>query len=310
MKIIFMGSSSFSIPALEALINSHHDIIGAVTKPPKPSGRGLIKKPTRVYETAIKHDIDTITPSNLSDEPFKKWLQSRIPDAIVVSAYGKLIPPYILTLPRYGCINIHPSLLPKYRGAAPIQRCLLKGDTKTAVTVMKLDEGMDTGPIIMQQTEMIDILDNAISLEDRLSRIGAELLLKSLSLLEQQAITPIPQNNDLAVLAPKISKEEGELDFNKSAVENHNTVRALISWPTAWTYYKGNQLQILSTEPLDEAPKQAPGTIIESNKNGIHTATGKGTLLIKYVKPNSGKPMSAFDFAIGRGLKSGDMFKK
>jgi len=307
MNIIFMGSARFSISSLMAILDSHHRITGIITNPEKPSGRGLKFKPTPVAEIAQQHKIDILMPVTLkNNKDVVDWIKQHAPDAIVVVAFGKIIPLELLHIPKYGCINVHPSLLPKYRGAAPIQRAIMNNETKTGVTVMLMDEGMDSGPILMQQEMAIDLMDDAITLGERLSKLGAELLLKTLDLLERKQIEPIRQQHELATIAPKIIKEEGKLDFRKSAIELHNIVRALIEWPTAWTHFKNEVVQIIHTEPLLESVDKPPGYIIKINKHGLYIATGKGVLIVKSVKPAAGKIMDALSFANGRHIKIGD----
>lgn len=304
-----MGSAAFSIRALDALITSPHHVVGVITNHGKPAGRGLKNRSTPVAERAGQHNIDTVTPVTLRNNgETAEWIRRHAPDAIVVVAYGKFIPPDILHIPADGCLNLHPSLLPEYRGAAPIQRALMNGETKTGVTVMLLDEGMDSGPLFMQEETGIEFADNAMTLGAKLSKIGAELLIKTLSSIEQRKIQSMPQAHELATFAPKIEKTEGELHFSKSALELHNTVRALIEWPTAWTFYKGSKIQVLKTEPIAGQSVYPPAAITGIDKNGISVATGQGTLIIKSVKPAGGREMDALSYANGKRIKIGEVF--
>ncbi|MGB9736675.1 MAG: methionyl-tRNA formyltransferase [bacterium] len=308
MNIIFMGSANFSVPALEAIIDSQHRLVGVITNPEKPAGRGLKNKLTKVAEIALQHNIDTITPGTLkNNNEAVVWIKQRKPDAIVVVAYGKIIPAEILSIPVYGCLNIHPSLLPKYRGAAPIQRAIMNNETRTGVTVMLLDEGMDSGPILMQSEVQILLEDDAVVLGERLSRLGADMLLKTLDLIEKKAIEPTPQQHELATFAPKVDKQEAKLDFSRSSIELHNIVRALIEWPTAWTHFRGEMIHVLKTEPLIRRVDEQPGSIINIDKYGIHVATGAGVLIIKSVRPASGKVMDALSYANGRHINVGEL---
>ncbi len=304
-----MGSAAFSIPSLDVLITSSHHVVGVITNPGKPAGRGLKNKSTPVAECAGRHDIDTVTPVTLrNNSETAEWIRRHAPDAIVVVAYGKLIPADILHIPALGCLNLHPSLLPEYRGAAPIQRALMHGDMRTGVTIMQLDEGMDSGPLFMQEETGIVSADDAMTLGAKLSKLGAEMLIKTLSSIEQRKIQSMPQAHELATFAPKIDKTEGELHFSKSALELHNTVRALIEWPTAWTFYKGSILQVLKTEPVAGQSVYPPATITGIDKAGISVATGQGTLLIKSVKPAGSREMDALSYAHGKRLKIGEVF--
>jgi methionyl-tRNA formyltransferase len=308
MNIIFMGSAAFSIPSLEAILKSSHHVAGVITNPEKPAGRGLKNRSTPVAELAAQSKIDTVTPATLrNNAETAEWIRHHAPDALVVVAYGKFIPPDVLRIPAHGCLNVHPSLLPEYRGAAPIQRAIMNGEAITGVTVMLLDEGMDSGPVFMQSEMGIEPTDDAVTLGERLSQAGADMLVKTLGLLEHKRIEPVAQQHGFATLAPKISKEEGRLDFNRSAMELHNIVRALIEWPTAWTSFKGEVIQVLSTGPLDVKTSGQAGVIISIDKQGIHTATGSGVLLIRSVRPSGGKAMDAFSYANGRRIKAGDI---
>lgn len=305
-----MGSAAFSIPSLDALIKSSHRVIGVMTNREKPAGRGLETRPTPVAELANRHGIDTMTPVTLRDNSeVSVWIRGHAPDAIVVVAYGKFIPPGILSMPVHGCLNLHPSLLPRYRGAAPIQRALMNGDEKTGVTVMLLDEGMDSGPIYMQEEVSIGPTDNATTLGERLSRTGAEVLLTTLSLIDQKRIEPVAQRHELATFAPKINREEGKLDFARPSMELCNAVRGLVEWPTAWTMYRGSVVQVLDTEYVVGENAGPPGTIVKIDKVGIHVATGDGTLVIRSVRPAGGRSMDALSYANGKRIKTGEIFR-
>ncbi len=308
MKIIFMGSAAFSIPSLEALLQSSHRVAGVITNQEKPAGRGLQPKPTPVAALAAQHAIETITPATLKNNSgVFTWIQERSPEAVVVVAYGKLIPPDILHLPPHGCLNVHPSLLPAYRGAAPVQRALLHGDEKTGVTIMLLDEGMDSGPVLIQEEMAVTAADDAATLGKKLAVRGAAMLLKTLDLLEQKRIEPVAQRHEQATLAPRITKAEGRLDFNKSAVQLHNTVRALIEWPGTWITCKGELVHVLATGLSGSTSVLPAGYIINIDKHGIHAATGEGVIILRSVKPAGGKAMDAFSYANGRRLKAGDV---
>ena len=308
MNVIFMGSAAFSIPSLDAILKSSHRVAGVITNPEKPAGRGLRNRATPVEQRAVQNNIDIITPVTLrNNSEVTAWIRNHAPDALVVVAYGKFIPPDILHIPAYGCLNLHPSLLPRYRGAAPIQRAIMNGETKTGVSVMLLDEGMDSGPVLMQKEADIEPDDDAITLGEKLSVFGADMLLKTLDLLEKKQIEPVAQQHELATLAPKIGKEEGRLDFTRPAAELHNRVRALIEWPGAWTAHNGEIIQVRSTEALNDKSSEQAGSIISIDKQGIHVATGAGVLIIKSVKPSGRKTMDAFSYANGRRTKTGDL---
>lgn len=303
-----MGSAQFSVPSLHAIASSEHTIVGVLTNPGKPAGRGLKNRNTPVADIARTYGIDLLTPAILRDNrDAAGWIRLRTPDVIVVVAYGKLIPPEILSIPVHGCLNLHPSLLPKYRGAAPLQRAIMNGDENTGITVMLLDKGMDSGPVYLQEEVAIGPQDNAVTLGEKLAILGAGLLIKTLSSLDQKSIEPVLQQHEHATLAPKITKEEGELDFSKSAADLHNTVRALIEWPTAWTFYRGGLIQVLAAEYDTLQRPEPPGTVIVIDKRGIHAATGNGTLIIKSVKPAGGRAMDAQSYANGKRMKTGEL---
>ncbi len=307
MKIVFMGSARFSVPALEAILRSAHLLTGVITNPEEPAGRGLNVRQTPVAEIAKTQGIDLLTPGTLkNNRDVIDWIKAYKPDAIAVVAYGKFIPSAILNIPVHGCLNLHPSLLPKYRGAAPIQRAIMNNEKETGVTVMRLDEGMDSGPVFIQEKVGIDTTDNAATLGEKLSKLGADLLIRTLDLIEQKHISPLAQKHGLATLAPKISKEEGRLDFLKPALLLNNIVRALIEWPTAWTTWKNNPVQVLSTGYTAGANTDPPGTIVAIDRVGVHVATGDGTLIITAVRPAGGRSMDALSYANGRRIMIGD----
>ena len=299
MRLFFLGTPEPAAKILEALIKAKHEIVCVITPPDRPRGRGQKISFSPVKERAVQHGL------RVEQGEFRAILQSLKPDLAVVAAYGKILPAEILSIPRLGFINLHASLLPQYRGAAPIPWALLNGETKTGVTIFKLVPALDAGPIIAQQEVEIADADNAITLTEKLFSAGTELLLNVLG----KDFKLIPQDEQHAAYAPSISKESGEIDWKKSAGEIHNRVRALINWPTAQTYYKGKSLKLLKTQVLPGgATAGAPGEILEVDKTaGIVVATGQGQLLIESVKPEGKQVMKAYAFAIGHGLKTGEV---
>ena len=311
MRIVFMGTPKESASILQALLDAKQGIILVVTQPDRPKGRGLKVIPSAVKELSLKHGLPLEQPESVKDITFIKILESLKPDLIVVAAYGKILPKAILNIPKYGCINIHASLLPRYRGAAPIQWALLNGERETGITIFKLEELLDTGPILLQEKIEIEDEDDAGTLSKKLFKLGSELLLKAITLIEKGQATYTSQPATQISYAPTITKESGSLDFKKSAVEVHNRIRAMNPWPGAYTFYKGKRLKILLSDIKISnlaTGTHSPGTIIDIIKNvGFIIATSKGHLLIKEVQLEGGKAMRAYDFVIGHKVKVGEV---
>ena len=312
MKMIFMGTPEASARVLQALLDAGHEILAVVTQPDRPKGRGQKMSFSPVKELALAKALPLQQPDKIKRDPvFSSFLRALNPELIVVVAYGKILPETILNIPRYGCINLHASLLPKYRGAAPIQWALLNGEKETGITIMRLNPFLDQGEIILQEKILIGDGDNAETLADKLFEKGARLLLEALEQINRGTAKYLPQNEAAASYAPAISKESGEMDWRKSAVEIYNRVRALRPWPMAHTFRQEKILKIWQAEisPLDLDSKfSLPGTVTRLLKNvGFIIATGKGHLLIKAVQPAAKKRMGAYEYAIGHGLKAGEI---
>lgn len=311
MKIVFMGTPEPAAGILRDLIGAGHQLLLVVTQPDRPRGRGQKITSSPVKEAALKHSLPVEQPEKVKgNEGLVSRIRSLSPDVIVVVAYGRILPKAILGLPSRGCINVHASLLPKYRGAAPIQWALLNGEKETGVTVMRIDELLDTGDIILQERTVIDENDDAVTLSKKLFARGSGLLLKALAQIEQGAARYIPQKGSEATFAPAITKESGEIDWKRSARQIHDRVRALVSWPVAHTFYREKPLRILRTDAnvVDlESEYVQPGTIVHIVKNaGFVVKTGGGHLLIKEVQPAAKKRMGAYDFVIGHDVKIGE----
>jgi methionyl-tRNA formyltransferase len=257
MNLVFMGTPDYAVPALKALVSSHHRVLGVFCQPDRPKGRGHKLTPPPVKEEALKHDIPVFQPQSVKNGEALEILKKLNPDCIVVVAYGKLLPKEILTLPRYGCVNIHASLLPQYRGAAPIQWAVLNGDKKTGVTTMQMDEGMDTGDILL--VKEMDIPDDmtAGELFDALSPLGGELILDTLQGLEEGSITPITQDHEKATHAPMLDRSLSAVDWTRSAKEIHDLIRGLNPWPSAKTTLNGTPLKIHASQVLDACKGKA-----------------------------------------------------
>jgi methionyl-tRNA formyltransferase len=308
MQLVFMGTSEFAVPTLEALVSSEHNLSGVVTQPDRESGRGQKLMPSAVKKVALEHELSIYQPERVRDAAFVQILNQLDPEAIVIAAYGQILPKRVLDIPPYGCINIHPSLLPRYRGAAPIQRAIINGERTTGVTIMLMDEGEDTGDIILQKEVEIFADDTAITLHDKLSQIAADLLLEALAMAKNGPLPHYPQNESEATYAPKLTKEDGLIDWSKSAIQIRNLVRGTLPWPGAYTYFgEGKLLKILSCEfidiPMVEVP---PGTTYITDEKEVAVKTGEGAILLKTVQPANKQQMNTKDFINGYRIKTGD----
>jgi methionyl-tRNA formyltransferase len=297
MRIVFMGTSPFAVPTLSALLEKH-DVVAVVTQPDRPSGRGQHVHESPVKKVAQQADALILQPEKVRDEGFVARMRELGPlDAIVVAAFGQIIPKSILDMPRLGCVNVHASLLPKYRGAAPIHHAIMNGETVTGVTTMLMDPGLDTGAILLKQELAISLDDNTGDLEPRLADFGAGLLIRTLDELNQGAITPIPQDSSLATLAPSLKKEEAAVDWNQPASAIVNRIRAFTPRPGAFTHFKGSAVKILrATVGTGEG---APGTVVGVSEDGITVAAGDGAIILVEVQPENKKRMTAAEYARG-----------
>lgn len=306
MNVVFMGTPDFAVPALQALYDSEHTVCAVFTQPDKPKGRGYKLMPPPVKELAMKYDTPVYQPESLKRDPKSATdiLNRYSPDVIVVAAYGKILPKEVLELPKFGCVNIHGSLLPKYRGAAPIQRAVLNGDEFSGVTTMKMAEGLDTGDILMMSKTPIGINETSAELFDRLSVMGAELMLKTLANLEN--ITPVPQNDAESSYAAMLSKDMCPIDFNKSAFEVHKQICGLSDWPCATTTIGGKLLKVYKSELSDEDKALgAPGSIIDEKKFTVACKTGSVTFM--EIQAQGAKRMKTADYLRGKPVDKGEI---
>lgn len=302
MNIVFMGTPDFAVPSLEALCESGHNVTAVFTQPDKPVGRKQILTPPDVKVCAEKHGLPVFQPATLKDNNSVEEIKSLNPDVIAVVAYGKILPKAVLDIPKYGCINVHGSLLPEYRGAAPIQQAVLNGDKVTGVTTMYMGEGLDTGDILLTRETEIGENETSAELFDRLSVMGADLLIETLSNLKN--ITPQKQDESKATYTSKITKELCPIDWNKNNTEIHNKVRGLQTWPVATSTLNGKDVKIHSTVLCDKGG--APGEIISVNP--LTVACGAGSLIIKELQLSGKKRMDSKSFLLGHPLNIGDKF--
>ncbi|WP_094546477.1 methionyl-tRNA formyltransferase [Petroclostridium xylanilyticum] len=308
MKILFMGTPEFAVPCLDMLVNEGYNVIGAVTQPDKPKGRGHKLSQPPVKEYAVSKGIPVFQPSNLKNGSFKDDLENLNPDLIVVVAYGKILPKYILDYPKYGCINVHASLLPKYRGAGPIQWCIINGEKETGITTMYMDEGMDTGDMILKKKISIGEDETAGELHDRLSVLGAEVLKETVGLLEKGPIPREPQPHHEATYAPMLDKSISRINWSKPAIEIKNLVRGVNPWPVAYTYYKDQCMKVWSVDIEECCTDEVPGTILKYiNNKGLAVKAGdKYCIIIKEVQFEGGKRMGIDEYLRGHSIIYGE----
>ena len=306
MKIVFMGTPGLAAVVLESLIAAGHEIAAVVTQPDKPKGRGGAVSSSPVKLLAVKEGIPVYQPVRIrGDEAFLQELAGLSPDVIAVAAFGQILPKAVLDLPRFGCINVHTSLLPKYRGAAPIQQAILDGEERTGVTIMDMAEGIDTGDMILQRAIPIEPDDTGESLTDKLAALGGEMLVEALAQIEAGSAVRVRQEESKATYVGVLKKSMGDMDFTKSAESLERLVRAMIPWPGAYTRLNGRMLKIWGAEAVPEVAgecvKEAPGTVLASGRDGLSIQTGNGVLIVKELQIEGKRRMCAEEFL--RGLK-------
>lgn len=306
MRVIFMGTPDFAVPSLQALLDRGDDICAVFTQPDKPKGRGHKLQPPPVKELALRHSLPVLQPDTLRDEAVQESIAELEPDAIIVVAYGKLLPSKVLSVPRLGCINVHGSLLPKYRGAAPIQWAVINGEKTAGVTTMFMAEGMDTGDMLLKSETEGGPEETSGELFDRLKLLGAKLLTETLDKLEQGELKAIPQDGTQATLAPLLKKEMSALDWSEPAQRIHDRIRGLNPWPCAAADLDGKRVKLLASQVIEG--EGVPGTAY--NLDGeLAAACGRGMLRITELQADTGKRMSGKDYLLGHPLKEGTRFE-
>ena len=304
MKIVFMGTPEYAVNTLNALIKDGHEVAAVFCQPDKPVGRKQILTPPPVKVCALEHNIPVFQPNTLRDGKAYEILKEINPEVIVVVAYGKILPKEILDLPKYGCVNGHASLLPKYRGSAPIQYAILCGETETGVTTQLMDEGIDTGDILETVTTKIGEEETAEELFDRLAVLSADLMISTLEKLEKGEITPTPQNQNEATYAPIIKKEMAKLDFTKTAADIHNAVRGYYSWPCAFFMLNGKRIKVLSAKLGDKTTKNS-GTVIANGEELVIACGDNTSIRLLSVQPEGSKPMTSKQMLCGNKIPLG-----
>ncbi|SCY85412.1 methionyl-tRNA formyltransferase [Alkaliphilus peptidifermentans] len=308
MRIIFMGTPEFAVPCLEALIEEKHEIIAVFTQPDKPKGRGNKITFPPIKEIALREEIPVFQPKTLKDTETLTAIKAMKPDIIVVVAYGQILTKEILEVPPFGCINVHSSLLPKYRGAAPINWVIINGEDRTGVTTMYMDIGLDTGDMILKEETPIGPEETAGELHNRLSGLGADILIKTIDLIEVGGVEREQQNEEEATYAPIMNKELGQINWSKTAIEIKNLIRGTIPWPGAFTSYNGRVMKIFSSRVEETGVRYRPGEIIEVTKDEIHIGTSKDLLIIKEIQFSGSKRMMVKDYLIGNEIIKGIIF--
>lgn len=303
LKIIFAGTPDFSVAPLQALLDSEHKVIAVYTQPDRPAGRGRKLTASPVKQLALEHDLPVFQPLSLKDGAAQAELAELQADIMVVVAYGLILPKAVLDMPKLGCLNIHASLLPRWRGAAPIQRAIQSGDAETGITIMQMDVGLDTGDMLYKVATPISSEDSAQTLHDRLMSMGAQAIIDTLADLQNLQQNAEVQDESLVTYAEKLSKAEAQIDWNKPASELQRAVQAYNPWPVAFCNFQNKPLRIWSSRVIEGDQSAEPGTVLAVEKDGVHVQTGDGILCLTQVQPAGKKAMAAYDFAQARQLQ-------
>ena len=307
LKTIFMGTPDFAVPCLEVL-QAKTEVLAVITQPDRPKGRGHNLQASPVKQKALEYNLPVLQPEKIKTEEFTAELERLQPDLIVVVAFGQILFQRILDIPPLGCVNVHASLLPRYRGAAPIHWSIINGEKETGVTTMLMDAGLDTGDMLLKDKVTITEEMTTEELHDQLMAMGGKLLAETIDGLANGTITPEKQDDSISNYAGMLNKETGHIDWSKSAVEIHNLIRGLNSWPVAWSMKDGKNYKFWRTKVENRNSDKAPGTVVELRKNSFCLATGEGLLEVLEIQPPSKKRMSAGDLLRGHGVAVGDIF--
>lgn len=310
MRVVFMGTPDFAVGTLEAIIEAGHEVALVVTQPDKPKGRGKVMQCSPVKECALAHNLPIFQPKKIRENENVEYVRSFNPDIIIVVAFGQILSKDILDMPKYGCVNVHASLLPKYRGSAPIQWAVINGDEITGVTTMRLDEGVDTGDMIAKRQVRLDSDETGGSLFDKLAMTGAELCVETMKMIEEGTAVYTPQNNEESTHVGKISKELGFIDWERSAVEIERLIRGLNPWPSAFTNLGGKTFKIWKATVLPEVNEYGPGCIYKVTKDSMCVQTGDGALSLEEVQLEGKKRMEIDAFLRGNAVEEGSFFRR
>jgi len=299
MRIVFMGTPDFSVPVLESLVKAGHQVVGVVTQPDKPKGRGKAVLMTPVKEKALEYEIPVYQPVKVRDPEFVEILKGLNPDIMVVVAFGQILPKSVLDIPKFGCVNVHASLLPRYRGAAPIQWVVIDGEKESGVTTMMMDVGLDTGDMLEKAVVVLEPDETGGSLHDKLSALGAKLIISTLQKIEDGTIVRTPQTDENTCYAKMLKKSMGDIDWTMDAVAIERLIRGLNPWPSAYTKWNGKTLKIWKAQVLEEEYEGTCGEVVYTDKNSLYVKTGKGTLALKELQPEGKKRMEIDAFLRG-----------
>lgn len=305
MRIAFMGTPDFSVECLKSLVASKHEVVGVFCQPDKPVGRKQELRMPDVKIEALKHNLAVYQPNSLKNGLGVEILKDINPDLVIVVAYGKLLPPDFLAFPKYGCINIHASILPKYRGASPIHHCVLNGEKETGVTAIQMDSGLDTGDILLTEKIPIGINDTTLEMFEKLSVLGADVLMKTIDLLEKGELHPVKQDNSMSTYAGLLSKDEGIVDWKKSAIEVHNKIRGLYSWPGAFTRLDGKTLKLHKAVLSEKKGNNIPGSVVTSDGSFVVCCGDNKCIELKEIQLEGKKRLEASSFLNGYRLSPG-----
>ena len=299
MRLVFAGTPDFAATALKSLLETAHEVVGVYTQPDRPSGRGRKLIPSPVKQVALGAGIAVFQPQSLKTPEAQEALRAQNADVMIVAAYGLILPQAVLDIPRHGCLNIHASLLPRWRGAAPIQRAIAAGDRETGITIMQMDAGLDTGDMLLKTATPIEESDTGGSLHDRLAEMGGQAIVDALKALETGTLTAEPQNGEKACYAHKLTKEEGQIDWTEDASSINRTIRAFNPWPGTFTDADDLRVRVHAAEVIDITSDRHPGTVVERSRDGIDVACGLDVLRITRLQLSGSRPQSASDLING-----------